>query len=64
MHHVIKIAPSAFLVFPLRAVCSGYITLCLVTVTVTDEKPAGLKKQEDIKLTPSESTRFRAIRRS
>jgi len=35
-----------------------------VTVTVTDEKPAGLKKQKEIKLTPSESTGFRAITRS
>lgn len=35
-----------------------------MTVTVTDEKPAGLKKQKEIKLTPSESTGFRAITRS
>jgi hypothetical protein len=35
-----------------------------VIVTVTDEKPAGLKKHKDIKMTPSESTGFRAIRRS
>ena len=33
-------------------------------LTATDEKPAGLKKQKETKLTPSESTGFRGIKRS
>jgi hypothetical protein len=55
----------AFLIFPLRAVYFDYgITVSLVIVIVTDEKQAGLKKQEERKLTPSESTGFRDITRS
>lgn len=49
-----------FLVF----LCSDYITLSLVIATVTDDIPAGLKKQKETKITPSESTGFSAITRS
>jgi hypothetical protein len=50
--------------FHCALVCSDYITASLVIVIVTDGKPAGLKKQIERKLTPSESTGFRDITRS